>query len=130
MTDQTPQADLTPRQDALRADLTREYYALFGLGAATALAFWFLDVLMKGYQLRYYGRMRDIEVAAHHLNAVRLGDLGLVSAAPALRDAAGVPAPRGRGLLGVGTVHGGPPGSPGARPAGPVNAQAWVTPSG
>lgn len=113
----TDQSELTPRQDALREDLNREYYALvdavsdydgrlmiikgwsvtlslaalglgfqqqhyalFALAAATALAFWFLDVLMKGYQMRYYGRMRDIEVAAYHVNAVELGELGLVSA--------------------------------------------------
>lgn len=110
------QPELTSRQNALREDLNKEYYALvgavsgydgrfmiikgwsvtlslaalglgfqqqhyalFALAAATALAFWFLDVLMKGYQMRYYGRMRDIEVAAYHINAVELGDLGLVS---------------------------------------------------
>lgn len=108
---------MTPRQLALREDLTREYYALvdavagadgrqmivkgwsvtlslaalglgfqqqhyalFGLGAATAAAFWFLDGLMKGHQLRYYSRMRDIEVAAYELNAVELAGLGRVSA--------------------------------------------------
>lgn len=112
----TAQPDMTPRELALREDLTREYfaladavagadgrlmivkgwsvtlslaalglgfqqqhYALFGLGAATAAAFWFLDGLMKGHQLRYYSRMRDIEVAAYELNAVELGNLGKVS---------------------------------------------------
>lgn len=110
------QPDITSRENALREDLSREYYALvdtvagadgrlmivkgwsvtlslaalglgfqqqhyalFGLGAATAAAFWFLDGLMKGHQLRYYGRMRDIEVAAYALNAVELGVLGQVS---------------------------------------------------
>lgn len=110
------QPDMTPRETALREDLSREYYtlvdavagadgrlmivkgwsvtlslaalglgfqqqhyALFGLGAATAGAFWFLDGLMKGHQLRYYSRMRDIEVAAYELNAVELGRLGKVS---------------------------------------------------
>lgn len=110
------QPDMTPREQALREDLTREYYALvdavagvdgrlmivkgwsvtlslaalglgfqqqhyalFALGAATAAAFWFLDGLMKGHQVRYYSRMRDIEVAAYELNAVALGDLGRVS---------------------------------------------------
>ena len=112
----TAQPDMTPRETALRADLTREYYALvdavagadgrlmivkgwsvtlslaalglgfqqqhyalFGLGGATAAAFWFLDGLMKGHQLRYYSRMRDIEVAAYKLNAVELVELGKVS---------------------------------------------------
>jgi len=108
--------DIPPRQNALREDLSKEYYAilgvvsdydvrlmvvkgwsvtlslaalglgfqqqhyaLFGLGAATALGFWFMDVLMKGYQLRYYARMRDIEYAAFQINAVSLGDLGTTS---------------------------------------------------
>jgi hypothetical protein len=78
----TQQPELTPRQDAAALGLgfQQQHYALFALGAATGLAFWFLDVLMKGYQMRYYGRMRDIEVAAYRINAVELGDLGLVSA--------------------------------------------------
>ena len=108
---------ISPRADALREDLAKEYYALvnvvseydgrllvikgwsvtlslaslglgfqqqhyalFGLGAATALGFWFLDFLMKTFQLRYYGRMRDIEVAAYLINAVPLEGMGLVSA--------------------------------------------------
>lgn len=111
------QPGINARQDALRADLNKEYYALmgvvseydgrlmiikgwsvtlslaalglgfqqghyalFGLGAATALAFWSLEILMKGYQMRSYSRMRDIEVAAYHINAVELERLGLVSA--------------------------------------------------
>jgi hypothetical protein len=109
--------DMTPRKNALREDLSKEYYAilgvvseydgrlmvvkgwsvtlslaglglgfqqqhyaLFALAAATALAFWFIDMLMKGYQLRYYSRMRDIEYAAFQINAVPLGDLGTTSA--------------------------------------------------
>lgn len=117
MNGMSAQPDMTPRELALREDLTREYYALvdavasadgrqmivkgwsvtlslaalglgfqqqhyalFGLGAATAAAFWFLDGLMKGHQLRHYSRMRDIEVAAYQLNAVELGGLGKVSA--------------------------------------------------
>jgi hypothetical protein len=108
--------EMTPRETALREDLSREYYALidavagadgrliivkgwsvtlslaalglgfqqqhyalFGLGAATAAAFWFLDGLMKGHQVRYYSRLRDIEVAAYELNHVELGELGQVS---------------------------------------------------
>ena len=35
---------------------------------------------MKGHQLRYYSRMRDIEIAAHELNTVELPELGPVSA--------------------------------------------------
>ena len=41
---------------ALGLGFQQQHYALFGLGAATAAAFWFLDGLMKGHQVRYYGR--------------------------------------------------------------------------
>lgn len=57
----------------------QQHYALFGLAALTALAFWFIDALFKGYQLHYYSRMRDIEVAAYHLNRVDVPELGEVS---------------------------------------------------
>lgn len=57
-----------------------EHYALFALGAATALGFWYLDALLKGHQMRSYSRMRDIEVAAYELNRVELPGLGAVSA--------------------------------------------------
>jgi hypothetical protein len=50
------------------------HYALFALAAGTALAFWFVDALMKRHQMHYYARMRDIEVAAYHLNRLDLGD--------------------------------------------------------
>lgn len=39
-----------------------------------------MDVTIKGHQLRYYSRMRDIEVAAFLLNNVDLGELQEVSA--------------------------------------------------
>jgi len=64
---------------ALGLGFQQQHYALFGLGAATAAAFWYLDGLMKGHQMRSYSRMRDIEVAAYELNAVELRQLGKVS---------------------------------------------------
>ncbi len=51
----------------------RQSYGLFGVSALAAVAFWFLDALSKGYQLRYYARMRDIEYTAYLLNAVTVG---------------------------------------------------------
>jgi hypothetical protein len=56
------------------------HYALFALAALTSLAFWYLDALYKGFQIRYYSRMRDIEVAAYYLNRVRLPELEEMSA--------------------------------------------------
>ena len=58
----------------------QRHYSLFALGAITALSFWYLDALLKGHQMRYYSRMRDIEVASHALNNVQLRDLSEVSA--------------------------------------------------
>lgn len=48
------------------------HYALFGLASLTALAFWFMEAGIKRHQIQYYARMRDIEVAAYHLNHVRV----------------------------------------------------------
>jgi hypothetical protein len=51
----------------------QRHFALFALAAGTAAAFWYLDALMKGYQYRYYVRMREIEYTAYLINAVVLG---------------------------------------------------------
>jgi hypothetical protein len=64
---------------ALGLGFEKGHYALFGLAAASALAFWFVDALTKRHQMQYYSRMRDIEVAAFHLNHLKL-DNQLVSA--------------------------------------------------
>jgi hypothetical protein len=57
---------------ALGLGFQQGHYALFALAAVTALGFWFIDATTKRHQLRYYPRMRDIEVAAYHLNRVEL----------------------------------------------------------
>ena len=57
---------------ALGLGFQQGHYALFALAAVTASAFWIIEALTKRHQLRYYGRMRDIEVAAHSLNNVDL----------------------------------------------------------
>lgn len=57
---------------ALGLGFQQGHYALFALAAATAGGFWYVDPLNKGFQTRYYGRMRDIEVAAHALNHVNI----------------------------------------------------------
>lgn len=58
---------------ALGLGFQQEHYALFLLAAVTGAAFWVLDALMKGYQYRYYVRMREIEYTAYLINAVPLG---------------------------------------------------------
>ena len=64
---------------ALGLGFQQQHYALFGLAALTALGFWFLDVLVKTFQVRYYPRMRDIEYVASKLNSFTLAGLGEVS---------------------------------------------------
>jgi len=58
---------------ALGLGFQQGHYALFALAALTGAAFWFLDGLMKGYQFRYYVRMREIEYTAYLINSVALG---------------------------------------------------------
>ncbi len=57
---------------ALVLGFQHDHYALFGLAAVSALGFWSIDALTKTHQVRYYSRMRDIEVASFHLNRVEL----------------------------------------------------------
>ncbi|MGW6128495.1 hypothetical protein ACWFNE_00580 [Cellulomonas sp. NPDC055163] len=60
---------------ALVLGFQHDHYALFGLAAVSALGFWTIDALTKTHQVRYYSRMRDIEVASFHLNRVALPTL-------------------------------------------------------
>ena len=60
---------------ALGLGFQQRHYALFFLAAVTGAAFWLLDGLMKGYQYRYYVRMREIEYSAYLINRVALGGL-------------------------------------------------------
>lgn len=48
-------------------------YPLLALSSISAIAFWCLDWVTKRHQMRYYRRMREIEVAAYHLNHLHLG---------------------------------------------------------
>ena len=59
---------------ALGLAFQQRHYAFFGLAAVTGAAFWYLDGLMKGYQYRYYVRMREIEYTAWLINRVRFDD--------------------------------------------------------
>jgi hypothetical protein len=57
---------------ALGLGFEKTHYALFGLAAFSAATFWAIDAMYKRFQLAYYSRMRDIEVAAYYLNRVSL----------------------------------------------------------
>jgi hypothetical protein len=65
---------------ALGLAFQQGHYALFALAAGTGLVFWIIDILTKRHQMRYYPRMRDIEVAAFQLNNVKVD--GKVLSAP------------------------------------------------
>jgi hypothetical protein len=60
---------------ALGLGFQQRHYALFAIAAVTGAAFWYLDGLMKGFQYRYYVRMREIEYSSYRLNSVILGGL-------------------------------------------------------
>jgi hypothetical protein len=65
---------------ALGFGFSRGHYALFGVAAIPGAVFWIIDVLTKRHQLRYYPRMRDIEVAAFKLNNVEISKDKFLSA--------------------------------------------------
>ena len=56
-----------------------DHYGLFLVAAVSGLAFWALEGTTKGQQMRYYPRMRDIEVAAYHGASDRSQHDGTVS---------------------------------------------------
>jgi hypothetical protein len=61
---------------ALGLGFQQKHYALLGLAAATAMGFRYIDVLLKGYQMRYYPRMRDIELATTTSTSCRCQNSG------------------------------------------------------
>ena len=46
-----------------------KHYGLFLVSALSGLAFWLIEGTMKRHQMRYYLRMREIEVLAYHESA-------------------------------------------------------------
>ena len=58
---------------ALGLGFQQRHFALFALAAVTGAAFWYIDGLMKGYQYRYYVRMREIQYTAYLINRVVVG---------------------------------------------------------
>jgi len=45
----------------------QNHYGLFLVAAVSGLAFWIVEATTKGHQMRYYPRMRDLEVIAYEL---------------------------------------------------------------
>jgi type IV secretory pathway TrbD component len=62
---------------AIGLGFQQQHYALFGLGALSAVAFWVVEWVTKRHQMRYYPRMRQIEVDCSRLNRLTLGEATL-----------------------------------------------------
>jgi len=54
---------------ALGLGFQQNHYALFGIAGAAALCFWLIESVTKRHQMRYYPRMRAIEVALAELGS-------------------------------------------------------------
>jgi hypothetical protein len=61
------------------AGIQADHYSLFLVGGIGALSFYLIEVVMKHQQMRYYPRMREIEVAATKLNDVELNGMNYSS---------------------------------------------------
>ncbi len=48
----------------------QEHYGLFLVAALSGLAFWVVEAVTKRHQMRFYPRMRDIEVLGYELSGV------------------------------------------------------------
>ena len=59
---------------ALAWGFQNQHYGLFLIGAVSGLAFWAIEAAVKRHQMRYYVRMREIEVIAYDLDKVALSD--------------------------------------------------------
>ena len=64
---------------ALAWGFQNQHYGLFLIAAISGLAFWMIEAVMKRHQMRYYIRMREIEVISFALSAVKLPDGSSVS---------------------------------------------------
>lgn len=64
---------------ALAWGFQNQHYGLFLIATIAGLAFWMIEAVMKRHQMRYYIRMREIEVIGFDIAAVKLSDGSLVS---------------------------------------------------
>ena len=64
---------------ALAGGFQQEHYGLFLVGCMSALAFWIIEGTIKRHQMRYYFRMREIEVFNSELAKTTLPDKSKIS---------------------------------------------------
>ncbi|HEY7044693.1 MAG TPA: hypothetical protein VH419_13575 [Nocardioidaceae bacterium] len=65
---------------AIGLGFQQSHYALFALAAGSAVAFWLVEAITKRHQMRYYPRMREIEVDTFGLNRLQVD--GVDASAP------------------------------------------------
>lgn len=64
---------------ALAWGFQNQRYGLFLVASVSGIAFWIIEAVMKRHQMRYYIRMREIEVISFMLSGVKLPDGSQVS---------------------------------------------------
>jgi hypothetical protein len=52
----------------------QQHYALFAIGAVTGVCFWVIEAIAKRHQVRYYPRMRQLEVWSAASTDLMIGD--------------------------------------------------------
>lgn len=65
---------------ALAWGFQNQHYGLFLVACMSGIAFWIIEAVMKMHQMRYYVRMREIEVISSTLSETKLLDGSPVSA--------------------------------------------------
>jgi hypothetical protein len=64
---------------ALAWGFQNQHYGLFLVACISGVAFWIIEAVMKRHQMRYYVRMREIEVIGSALSEIKLPDGSPVS---------------------------------------------------
>ncbi len=64
---------------ALAWGFQNQHYGLFLIATISGLAFWMIEAVMKRHQMRYYVRMREIEVISFDISKIELSEGSLVS---------------------------------------------------
>jgi len=57
---------------ALAWGFQNQHYGLFLIATIAGLAFWMIEAVMKRHQMRYYVRMREIEVISFDISKIEL----------------------------------------------------------
>lgn len=64
---------------ALAWGFQNQHYGLFLVACISGIAFWIIEAVMKRHQMRFYVRMREIEVISSTLSGIELPDGSQVS---------------------------------------------------